>query len=446
MKFCLLTTIALFLILALPSTVEADDFYYRIGGAEPFSRPTVRPARNLRVGARFNAGVAYHCGNFDFDASLAAQMANARDRLRTGIVTSVQSLFAALPELLLQRIRPDLYDLFQKLMVRAEADVRFAFQSCDDWLEAGRESDGLGKLFREAVSVNWETEIDRNGEDIYQAQRNINDNPAGRGIRWCDGQFRAGSSGEALNPVSDSAIAGYNALLGRRCNDRSEPVSNEPSDEPGAAWAQLTQQFESPDDLEEFVHQALGDNAFQADTAAVGEGRVPQGLQGLLETAHYRDYNLIERAVFDDFAPHGPETYEPFYAGGSRLTPDLISALRQIEPGRRRVLSARFAREVAAARVVDQALQVLKSLAAARTIPELRSSDFVVSEIDRAMADLKRQIEELMFERRVRQSLVTDLAQMILAEADAITTRNTDQVPANVSPLRVEDGGVIDQR
>ena len=437
---------SVFLLLISQTAQSQDDFYYRIGGAEPFSRPTIVPASNFRIRSNFEAGGAYHCGDFDFDASLAVQMANARDRLRTGVVNSVQSLFAALPELLLQRIRPDLYDLFQKLMVRAEADVRFAFQSCDDWLDASRESDGVGKLFREAVSVNWQTEIQRNGQDIYQAQQNINRDPAGQGIRWCDGEFRAGSSGRPLQPVMESAIAGYNALIGRDCADRGRPpLEDIDADNPQARWQQLVQQFEAPADIEVFVREAVGDNVFRAGSADVGEGRPPQGLQGLVDRAFEEFYPIVDQAAFLEAPPYSTATRAEFYPGGGRLTPDLLQALQTVEPGRRRILVERLSREISAAKVIDQALQARKALAAARTIPEIRSSDFVIGDIDRAMASFQQQIEELMFERTVRRTLVNDLAVLIIEDAKQQQRRNTSEIPSNVTPLNIEDGGVMDQ-
>lgn len=434
------------LLLVSSVAVGADDFYYRIGGAEPFSRPMIVPATNLTIGTTFSTGAAFHCGNFDFDASLAVQMANARERLRTGIVRSVEALFAALPELLLQRIRPDLYDLFQKLMIRAEADVRFAYQSCDDWLEAARDDDGIGKLFREAVAVNWQTQAQRNGDDIYQAQRNIEDNPAEQGIRWCDGSYRAGASSQALEPVIDSAVAGYNTLLRRRCSDESRPTIGEVDEnDPAAEWEQLFQQFKSPLELEVFLRQAVGDNVFSATQAGAGQGRPPQGLNGLVQEQYSDIYRNIERAGFRDEPPYDRSSLIEFYPGGPRLTPDLIQALQSVEVGRRRILVERLAREVAAATVIDQALQARKALSAARTIPEIRSSEFVVDEIDRAMASLEQQIKELMFERDVRRTLVTDLAQLIIDDVRQTESRNTLEVPVDIDPLRVEQGGVIEQ-
>jgi integrating conjugative element protein (TIGR03755 family) len=418
---------------------QATAQKYILNGAEIFSKPTLATYQNVRIGTSFGWEADFTCGQFDFHQSIRQQLNNAADRLRTSIVSSVQGLMAALPELLLQRIRPDLYDMYQKLMVRAEADIRVAYQSCQAWKDAFDTSDkGVAEVFKEAASVEWEAQMTANDGDIWQAQQNINANSAERGIRWCDGNFRGGSSTEQLEPLRDAAIAGLNTMFGRTCTSEGTVANRSNQDSP------IAKHFPDTESVKAYINEVLGDYVVKGKEKTVREGSIPQGLSGLIDERREELVELITNGVENSYFLNGIDLRKfDTYPGGPKITAEVIEAIRELEKGYQTLTINHLANELAAAYVIDKSLQMKKLLQAAKYVPELASSNFMNSIIDGATDSIDDQIGDIMFEKEIREKFYAQTAVDLIDSYNAARRGNSATVPTERDTQVIKDGGII---
>ena len=104
-----------------------SKLYYKLGGSRPLSAPPSHNA-DLKVGGKLKFGAGYSCGKFDPSASLQNFMNNLKNGVDDAMNTVSQaasSAVAGLPALLLSRNSPDLYELLQTNVFRAEEKLKF---------------------------------------------------------------------------------------------------------------------------------------------------------------------------------------------------------------------------------------------------------------------------------------------------------------------------------
>ncbi|MFW5444006.1 MAG: hypothetical protein ACKE51_06850, partial [Methylococcaceae bacterium] len=124
-------------VLAAPASNSNNSaFYYQIGGARSISLPANADVKTVLLDASYEYGLGYSCGNFDPLKGISDQLNSLKgikDKLIIGTVGAVTSAISALPALILQRINPGLYDLFQNALIRAEATISLATKTCEDY-------------------------------------------------------------------------------------------------------------------------------------------------------------------------------------------------------------------------------------------------------------------------------------------------------------------------
>ena len=134
----------LFIILLLISLVNTanaapsanannSQFYYKIGGARSISAPLNEGVVNLKLGGSSDYGLGFSCGKFNPTLAIKNLLNGFKsipDQLVNGALSAVNASIGSLPALILQRMNPGLYDLFQNGKLRAEAQLNIAPKSC----------------------------------------------------------------------------------------------------------------------------------------------------------------------------------------------------------------------------------------------------------------------------------------------------------------------------
>ena len=441
MKSKLLILLLMITTVSISQESDQKQRHYIINGSASFSEPVMFPESNVRIGASFNVSGAYSCGDFNFQNSIASQLSNAGQRLRTQIVGAVQGLIAALPEILLQRIRPDLYDLYQKLMIRAEADVRFAYQSCESWKRAFSDKDkGVTEVLKEAVAVDWEVQATTGGNDIWLANENADERKAEKGIKWCDGSYRGGKNTSPLEPTSDVAIAGFNIILRRSCTSNSRVVASKANQQVSGLLAY----FPSVQTVKTFVYEVLGDYIFKANETGVREGSIPQGLEGLITLKQAEIEHLLTEAVQQPSAGQARDLLQlEIVPNGGKIVYEILEALSSMDSGIRALTIKSLSSELASQYVITKTLHMKKILKASKYIPEFKASNFITTTIDDALADLDQQMKDLMFEKQVRESFYSDTAGSIINRYVSERKEGTSLINNPNDNIKIRDGGVV---
>lgn len=137
--------------LAIPwSNGDNSEFYYKIGGARSISVPPNVNVQTYALNGSLEYGLGYSCGNFDPMlglTNLLNDLQNTGNNLVNGAIGAVQAAIGGLPALIMQRIDPGLYDLFQNALIRVEAILSLANKSCEQFelyqgVQSGRQRGG----------------------------------------------------------------------------------------------------------------------------------------------------------------------------------------------------------------------------------------------------------------------------------------------------------------
>ncbi|MFO1432941.1 MAG: integrating conjugative element protein [Candidatus Competibacteraceae bacterium] len=393
-----------------PATI---NLFYEIGGADAFSLPPSTVASDRFQGA-LELGLTYSCGNFNPVKGIATQLQNTVQRLKTLAVNALTAAVSALPLYILQRANPGAYDLVQNLLIKAAGIINLASQSCEAMeYQIANGKDPYADWLNLAKSYSWKTPMGTAGwqsasTDVKTAQDTVEQRGGKAGVPWTGGQRAGGLSQRPIQVLGDTGVAGYNLLLNRPAADTSAP---------GAAVAQqqrLVQLWNTPADLRAWINDVLGE--LTVKTEGIAEG---QAGGGLLKQV-YRETQTVQAALAALVKGHPadwtPATLATVAVGGTGVTPPVLTALQGMAPIERELLVNRLAGEVALARVVEQALQARRALLAGRYEPNIAGSPAVRQDgvLDKAVATLNREIDDLLFEKRARQELVSATASAIL--------------------------------
>src|SRR5690606_5514075 len=79
----------------------------------------------------------------------------------------------------------------------------------------------------------------------------------------------------------------------------------------------------------------------------------------------------------------------------------------------------RLVSEISMARTVEKALLARRLLLSGRQVPEVYATDVAREHADTAVAELNREIDNLLFETRVRREVVSDTVVTLLQRAAA---------------------------
>lgn len=423
------------LLLATSQAQATSTVQYEIGGAEPVS-DSIYYRHDASVGAGFYVKGRFSCGQFDFDASVKNMLSDARNRLRTEFVSAIQSALSALPAIILQRVNPGLYDLFQNLMVRAEGDVRFASASCRQLEQAAMSSDDpFGTLLRNSVEFQWSAEAEANTMDITSASDNVDENPGAEGIPYCDGSTRGGDGDTPIHPTFDVTLIGYNTLAeSNHCLRETEPTKPVPN---------LTNVFPNAGIAAKWTQAVFGDVKIITTDESTKETIPGRGLHKEVQSEKDKARMTLTHFVAS-ISSELPDSLRQFFAyPGSSFNNHAFKTLAEKPETEREIYISRIATEMAISRSVDKALTARRLLIAGQQVPMVENASGLKDYSNQTIARIDREIDDLMYEKRIREELVSNSTMNLLQkEADA---RAAGSALPNVPEVKtiIKDGDFI---
>jgi integrating conjugative element protein (TIGR03755 family) len=377
---------------------EDSLWYYEIGGAEPVSVPA-NPVP-VTLGGAAQLGLGYSCGKFDPVAAVTHTLNNIRtgaDNMMNAMTAAAGAAIAGLPALILQRANPGLYDLFQNALLKAEETMQLATKSCEQMeAEIAQGKNPYADLITLSKGNDWKLQMGIGGNDAS-------------GIPWIGGQ--AGGAGQPqLQFTGDVVQAGYNINMNRPVNAVA-PV-------PPPAATRLSQVWNRPVDARNWVVSVVGDNIVTTcdncrKESIPGTGLLPK-LQQEATTVTVDLQNLVSGAT-----PPTLVNLDRVTAPGVAITRQVIEAIRAMPPTEQGLILGRLVSEISTARTVEKALFARRLLLTGRQVPEVYATNVIREHIDTTITELDREIENLLFETRVRKEVVSDTVVLLLQRAAA---------------------------
>ena len=433
---CLLIALAVTIVpdsYAAQAPTEDGLWYYEIGGAEPVSVPANPAVVSTTLGGSAQLGLGYSCGKFDPVAAVTNTLndiGSGVDNMMNAMTAAATSAIASLPALILQRANPGLYDLFQNALIKAEETMQLATKSCEQMeAEIAQGKNPYADLITLSKGNDWKVQMGIGGNDAVTAKDTVESSNGDNGVPWIGGQ--AGGTGQpVLEFTGDIVEAGYNINMNRAVTDTS-PV-------PAASATRLSEIWSTPGEARDWTVDVVGENIVTTcDTcrkdSIPGTGLLPKLYQESA-TVTTEIQNLVSGAT-----PPTLANLDQITAPGVAITRQVIEAIREMPASEQSLIMGRLVSEISTARTVEKALYARRLLLSGRQVPEVYATEVAREHADNSIAELDKEIENLLFETRVRKEVVSDTVATLLERAAAKrqSSLTVPEVPTlDPNPLR----------
>ena len=433
---CLLIALAVAIVpdsYAAQAPTEDGLWYYEIGGAEPVSVPANPAVVSTTLGGSAQLGLGYSCGKFDPVAAVTNTLndiGSGVDNMMNAMTAAATSAIASLPALILQRANPGLYDLFQNALIKAEETMQLATKSCEQMeAEIAQGKNPYADLITLSKGNDWKVQMGIGGNDAVTAKDTVESSNGDNGVPWIGGQ--AGGTGQpVLEFTGDIVEAGYNINMNRTVTDTS-PV-------PAASATRLSEIWSTPGEARDWTVDVVGENIVTTcDTcrkdSIPGTGLLPKLYQESA-TVTTEIQNLVSGVTSPTLA-----NLDQITAPGVAITRQVIEAIREMPASEQSLIMGRLVSEISTARTVEKALYARRLLLSGRQVPEVYATEVAREHADNSIAELDKEIENLLFETRVRKEVVSDTVATLLERAAAKrqSSLTVPEVPTlDPNPLR----------
>lgn len=389
-------------------TFGNSSWYYKIGGADAVMAPLNAHVASATLGGSVNLGLGFNCSSFNPVLGLANTLNNAAQNIQSVLVNAASSAIASAPALILQRASPGLYELYQQLLSYANASVSLATKSCEQMQsDIAHGANPYDHWLTLSKSYTWRDQMGKtqsgNGSvDVVQAL-GVADNTGGDGgVPWVGGQNAGGRDQPPILVVSDVVKAGYNIEQG------NDPAS----DNAGQADTRIAQVWKTPGEAVDYARAVLGDVKVETRNNADRLALPGHGLAPKIEKDRQDGVAALSKLVDGTDSP-SQEALARVSAPGTGLNRDVVESIRRLQPQERAVVVGKLAAEQAAAANVERAMMLRRLLLAGYQEPHVYASA-AGPEIQRLVAVIDREIDQVLYETRVRKELFADTAGTVL--------------------------------
>ncbi len=414
---------------------EDSLWYYEIGGAAPVSAPANPSVVSVTLGGSAQLGLGYSCGKFDPVAAVSNTLNNIGsgvDSMLKAMTTAASSAIASLPALILQRANPGLYDLFQNALLKAEATVELATKSCEQMeAEIAQGKNPYADLITISKGNDWKRQMGIGGNDAVKAKQSVERANGRNGVPWI-GRNAGGSGQPALAFTGDIVKAGYNINMNRPIAATSRP----------SKVTRLTEHWATPAAARNWVVDVVGENIVTTCDTCRKDTIPGTGLLPKLNNESTKVTSDLQKLV-GGAMPLTLSNLEKVTAPGVAITRQVIESIRDMPSSEQSLIIGRLVSEISTARTVEKALLARRLLLSGRQVPEVYATEVAREHADTAIAELDQEIEDLLFESRVRKEVVSETITTLLERAAARrqASLQTPRVPT-IDPRPMRSGRV----
>lgn len=397
---------------------QNSKFYYKIGGARPMNYPATNYT-SFNMGGILKFGAGYSCGNFDPFLTVDNFLGDLdADKVMNYAESTLTGLITGLPLLYLQRNHPDIYQMFQNNIYRAEEIFKLESKSCEQVesdIAAGKNPYKDWGLFSQgtnlqekttgstpvaADSVMEEVKEDAGDKGVYLPKPGVGVTKMG------------GKNQSPIDMTRIGSIAGYNAMLQRPEELLSVPrTSTQRSTE-------LVRTFNRPEALEDWTKETIGyTEIFTTDDPSTTPRTSPG--KGILTQASENQVTVRENlsdALATKSSLERQELLDNLASSGMMITEDLANRINN-NPAKPLIIDALSA-EIALNQEIDKALLARRALLTALSSKNIASTTVATEAIEKDIKKIEVEIDRAMFEYRLRKELISDLAREIYESGD----------------------------
>ncbi|MDZ4263003.1 MAG: integrating conjugative element protein, partial [Pseudomonadota bacterium] len=255
----------------------------------------------------------------------------------------------------------------------------------------------------------WKLQMGLGGNDAVSAKGVVETANGGNGVPWVGGQ--AGGAGQpVLAFTGDIVKAGYNINMNR-------PITAAGA-VPPASMTRLSEVWTTPAAARDWVVEVVGENIVTTCDTCRKDSIPGTGLLPKL----YQESTAVTTEIQSLVSGAMPPTLanlEKITAPGVAISRQVIEAIRAMPPSEQSLIMGRLVAEISTARTVEKALFARRLLLSGRQVPEVYATEVAREHADSSIAELDKEIGNLLFETRVRKEVVSDTVILLLQRAAA---------------------------
>jgi integrating conjugative element protein (TIGR03755 family) len=262
--------------------------------------------------------------------------------------------------------------------------------------------------------------------DVLQALGVVEKTGGDNGVPWAGGTKAGGQGQPPIKLVSDVARAGYNIEQNQTLNILGK--------DDGDTASLVAKSWKNPQDAVAFAVAVLGDMEIATKSGATPNVTPGHGLLPQIEKDRAAISTKLAALVKGD-APPTPDNLAQASSPHTVLNRDVLEAIRKLSPAEQPIAVGKLASEAAVAANVERALMLRRLLLAGWGEPHIYAAG-VGEDIHRLVAILDREVDQLLYESRVRKELLTSTAAALLemgGQEDARPT--TPYQPGDAKPV-----------
>lgn len=441
---------------------NGNDLYYQFGGGNVTPLPPIATDNRIPLGVNGVIGLGYNCGVFDPQLSLKNSLNSVKssfEQMISNTIADAKGAVQQIPAYVIAKANPQLYQLLQSALFNARTDLDVSTKSCqqmsaeiaagnnpfNDWLKASMGDDWKYYMnpSSKVSSGRYGDPIDK--DDINQVKSQVEKDNGTTGVTWVQGipqsdksKYAGGVNQPVISLINDIVIAGYNILIdpkNRSYDDKSAPSST--SDNAG-----ITTIFPAPTDASAWATHVLGEQTIT--TYPNGDKSSTPGV-GLLWDVQQQTQQLNDslRLLVSGSEDMSIANLQAVSAPRVMINQDVIKTIRdQVSPVMQAIIIEKLATEVASARVIDKAQLTLQFLMVGEQAPPVYGNKPAVQAINDAIARLKDNINQFMFDSDVNQKFVSKTVSQLLQDTVSEQAANASIRPEQNSSAVIKNGAI----
>ena len=421
---------------ALPALAVDDEFYYRLGGGEPVTRSASNRDTTLELGGAVVWNTDLMCGNFDMSLSVDEQLKGLKgsfSNLMSSVISAATGAVASLPALVIQKVNPALYDLLQNGVLQASEEFHLAQVSCEDIV--GIMDDVITHSGWENVAKGgyWAGES-ASGAELLSTRISADIDGINAGVIWVEGAPKGGRGQPPIELVGDTVKAGYNQLLKRNPANTTSMVSS-------CADAPICEHWPNSQAMADWVIDVVGEQKIRTCEGCDKISAKPgMGLTHQMAIEQDQIATDLAALVLSGSAPTLAQLEAVSGGPGMLVSRRVVEALREENPHEQDVLINRLAAEMALSRTMERAMIARRALISGMKEPNIANLQIAQDDLAPYIADLEKDIENILLEIEVRDRVASNTAvQLLMRDKVRGTVPIVESPPAG----NFEDGASV---
>ena len=393
----------------LPTNNIDASLYYQIGGGDNIATPAVTSKEVVSLKLKGESGLGFSCGKFNPKATITNALNNFKnsvENVSAAIVKHATTAIVSFPMYKLAQADPNLYNLLNNNTLSAHRQFALKLKSCYVMeQEALRGKNPYSNWIKVAKTQHMKHVIDSGEVDLNNAMAEVNSTDGEKGIPWVKpgktvGAYAGGAGQAPIMLIADTVKAGYNVMLNRDVTDTSAP--NKKPDN-----AHLLRYWPTPSAAADWLVFVVGDTKITTCTGCAKSSSAGRGLLPYIEAMRNTIKDKLTRLINkqDDFSLANLLLVG---APGQILSPQTLQIIAHMNSNTRPILIRVLSQNIAAARVIDEALLGIKLLRMGSSVPAIRAVGAAKTGINFAIKFLHNEITDIMFAVKIRKQLIAD--------------------------------------